>query len=963
MFHRLYVFLIGLIILAAGGPLCAATVEIEPNDIYIFAENIESWDEAGGRVFFGQGNVTVLYGPFRVQSDSIVAWYDDAASRRQRAHVIHICADGNVRSKKPEGVTTSLSAYFTVASRGRLIFNDRDGKIPLLRVPVSAPVVDKARQMKKIGVPTGRIASRPAGKPKIVALIAPLLKARAKKEEAIKLEPITVKANAPLKKIPATKEAPSGLFDGVHTIAPQDWTRVEIFAIDERGWDEKVLSETDTKRVSLLTGGVDIFYRSAKMGNVEIIADRIVIWFEKVPTKDGKTRMDITDTYCEGNVRLYLENKQITCDRMFYDFRRQRALMPESVMQTYQRKRGIPIYYHARMMKRLAPDLFAADNTRITTCNFGKPHTYIHSDRLEIRKTTYTQTYYDILTDTVKVWSETGDDAVVLNNAFKAEIYGKDIPLWYWPELRIGLDRTHTALRRIRLSHSSRNGFSVLTEWNLYDMGIPENNWSELRLLGDLYTSRGAGGGIRFKYNRIDQTGSYRGEALAYLMHDTGSDSTDYEPTDKQSDRGRIKWVHRHRLAPRWWWLENTTLDAELSYISDSGFLNEFYEDEAKEEKEQETYVYLKRQEELWALTFLARGRLNDYQLQTERLPEAAFFVPGYAVWDNLMTFSTTTEAAYLRLKTPSVNPLGRPYQNEDDNGRFYTLNQVRLPFTWGPFDLDTMAGLGTVLYGSDNDTNGGGDLSRAVGLIGFRAATRLWRIYDVYNKLFDVNRLRHIVVPDVEFINIFGAGNRPNSFTMYDDVDSTYNFSRFIFGLKQRLQTKRGLLAGGKRRTLDWMTLDLEIPVYPNAKRDNNYDTLGNLEWYYRWIISDTTQIFSRGEANFNEDRIDLASLGLAVDFSPRLSGFAASRYIHTLDSHVFTLSADYKISERWQVQLLEQFDFGKDAGLEHRVSFRRKLHEWYVTVEFEVDDSRSETSVALLFTPVGMENFKIKM
>ena len=74
-------------------------------------------------------------------------------------------------------------------------------------------------------------------------------------------------------------------------------------------------------------------------------------------------------------------------------------------------------------------------------------------------------------------------------------------------------------------------------------------------------------------------------------------------------------------------------------------------------------------------------------------------------------------------------------------------------------------------------------------------------------------------------------------------------------------------------------------------------------------------------------------------------------------------SFAADYKISERWQVQWLEQFDFGHDTGLTHRLHLRRKLHEWFVTMEFELDETRGETQFSLLFTPVGLSEGKARL
>ncbi len=68
--------------------------------------------------------------------------------------------------------------------------------------------------------------------------------------------------------------------------------------------------------------------------------------------------------------------------------------------------------------------------------------------------------------------------------------------------------------------------------------------------------------------------------------------------------------------------------------------------------------------------------------------------------------------------------------------------------------------------------------------------------------------------------------------------------------GIHQRLQTKRGPV--GKRRIVDYMTLDASTTYFPTAARDNFGTPWGQAMYNYQWYIGDRTSIVSSGWFDF---------------------------------------------------------------------------------------------------------------
>ena len=62
--------------------------------------------------------------------------------------------------------------------------------------------------------------------------------------------------------------------------------------------------------------------------------------------------------------------------------------------------------------------------------------------------------------------------------------------------------------------------------------------------------------------------------------------------TPATTRRGRIRWQHKHVLAEDLWGGRLTGI-AELSWLSDRGFLSEYYRSESLTGKEQEDVAYL----------------------------------------------------------------------------------------------------------------------------------------------------------------------------------------------------------------------------------------------------------------------------------------------------------------------------------------------------------------------------------
>jgi len=583
---------------------------------------------------------------------------------------------------------------------------------------------------------------------------------------------------------------------------------------------------------------------------------------------------------------------------------------------------------------------YVASDAIISTCEFEHPHYWLQTRQLTL--------------------DESEDKR--LARAVDSVFFVHGLPLWYWPYYARDLERDRTVLKRFRLRHSSEFGTEIRTAWDLYDLGLYDNDWSNLALVVDVLTERGVGLGLDFDYERWGGKGYF----TSYYIDDSGEDFPGVPLQHRE--RGRFEWRHRQRLSPY------DTLLAEFAWMSDRNFLDEYFEREAREDKEKETVLYYKHQRGLAALTALAKVRTNNFLTQTEYLPQVGVrllgYPLGYSLWGDRLTLTSTSQLANVRLRPDDALQLPQPRA-----WRFDTLNELAMPLAWRFIHFVPFAVVRYTAYSDTPDALGlesGHSRDRFAAAVGFRSSATFWRVYQVSSRLWDLDGIRHIITPTVDFLHRFAVTAEPHELFQFDEVDPIDELQVISLGLRQRWQTRRltrgySPLASVDRRVVDWLVLDAELDVFPNRGRDNEGDLFGNMELDLIWRVSDHVAVLSDAELDLDDGfDWDLFNVALKVDRSPRLSFYLGHRYTRDVASSAFTAGFDYQLSQKWQLGVLWQYDLQADAALTHRLVLTRRLHRWLLEIAFERDEGEEEgegdTSVSLTLIPQGLPETKLR-
>jgi len=663
----------------------------------------------------------------------------------------------------------------------------------------------------------------------------------------------------------------------------------------------------------------------------------------------------IAGVYLQGDVILTRGERMIRASEIYYDFENDRALILDAVMHAMVPERDVPIYVRADQVRQLSSTEYAASDAMISSSEFYTPHVYLGAERVH-------------LTD-LTPRDEAGQVTGVLAGRYRMHdvtLNVEGVPVAYWPYTAGDFRASETSIYRFRTFYSDRYGPSVETKWYLFNLlGLEEPEGVEGVLSLDYYGQRGPGVGTDIDYVLPDSFGLFRG----YFIYDQGEDGLGPfrgGPPDTET-RGRLTWRHRELLGRGW------ELTLEGSYISDPDFLQEFFRSEFEETKEQETLIYLKKQQDNWAVTGLAQWRVLDFRTQTEHLPDLGFHWLGEPL-GGVAALYHESHLGLVRYRPDDrrIFDAGRVRDNRNRSDVTFRTDhrtEMDVPFRLGSVNIVPYA---TGRAGYWDGSPEGGDKTRTFGSVGVRSGTQFWRLFeDVASELLGVNGVRHIIRPEVV---AWMSASSVDSIELHpfdagiEDIDDFYGTS---VALRQRWQTRRG--APGEWEIVDWITLNLEANFFGNQPENNtpigrfypyrpeNSVSRNHLRGEAIYRISDTTALLADSNFDMNDGSMDLFDLSYAVERTPRLAYFVGYRRIGDTDSNLLGLGSTYELNEKHRVAMRTYYDLERGETEQFDIMLIRKFPRWYGGLTFGLDNINEDISVGLTVWPEGAPQMAI--
>jgi hypothetical protein len=681
----------------------------------------------------------------------------------------------------------------------------------------------------------------------------------------------------------------------------------------------------------------------------------------EVPVQEqARANQFVVAAYLEGDVVLSRGYRQIRAANVFYDFENSTASMSDVVAYTDIPARNVPIYIRAAEAQQLSETQFVAYDAKVSTSEFYTPSYHVGATRV----------YFEDRTERLPNGEQVGLAAGTYR-AYNPTMNVGGMPILWWPYTKGDFKQSETSLRSMTASYSSDFGATGKLKWDTFSllgMDKPEGTDSVLRT--DYYGDRGPGTGVDVDYERENYFGLMRG----YWIQDHGEDDLGgYRGTVEPpyDNRGRALVRHRHFLPEGW------ELTLEASYLSDQNYLEEFENSEFNTGKEQETVLYLKKIiGDDMAFSTLAKWRLNDFQTQTEQLPEAVFDVLGKTMFNGHLTWYSENRVAASRYRVDHGIPTWMygwsRYANTDIVVRGDSRQELEAPIKLGPVNV---VGFGTVRGSAWDDTPFAGSEDRLYGSGGIKASTYQWKVFDdVESRLLDVHRIKHIMKEDV---TVWGAHNSldPWKLTPFErGVEDLTGAEGIVAGWRNRWQTKRG--GPGNWRTVDWLTLDIEAGAFGDSEeidlrnrtrgrgityRPENSVTSDFIALRSSYRISDTTALLYDLIYDVDSGNIGSSGLGLHVDRDPRTSYFIAHRYIGESNSNLIAGGFTYRLTPKYTLAFREEYDIVENRNANTSITIIRKLPRWYVAVSAEFDETQNVDSFSVSVWPEGVPEWTI--
>jgi hypothetical protein len=367
---------------------------------------------------------------------------------------------------------------------------------------------------------------------------------------------------------------------------------------------------------------------------------------------------------------------------------------------------------------------------------------------------------------------------------------------------------------------------------------------------------------------------------------------------------------HRQYLEDDW------QVSFELSYITDRNFLEEFFESEFDNGKEQETLLYFKRQRDNWAATGLFQWRILDWLTQTESLPDLGLWWMGPSPLGRGALYSEN------RFGVVRYRPREQTLREFLDDGhvessgttaRGDTRQEVDYPLDLGPFRVVPFASGRLTAWDQTVST---GSAWRIFGSYGLRGSLYLTKVYpDLESTFWDIQGIRHISKLD---FTVWASHTNVDSHVLHpftEGVETIDEIDGVVVGLRNRFQTKRG--PEDDRRTVDVVTTEWEVGLFNDAtgeRTTNGYasytrpeDSIARNYMAHSiiWRINDRTALVTESNTDLNDLDTAIFNLSYVVERSPRLSYLIGYRFILETDSHLLAFDLNYRMTEKHSIAL----------------------------------------------------------
>jgi hypothetical protein len=1003
--------------------------------VSLWADDVYTWSEGSEQVYMLGGSVLIQQDQTSVWANRAVVWVDAEALRKKKAIPVAIYADEN------GGKTVGLE----VKGRPR---QNVSGVVLEFTTPGLGWVRGKAFQQSLAESDFYRRAVAARGKP--VPPAAPPAKPAVEPVQFVRpgttVDVLQQDPGVPKSPYgpgdPRPPQEPAATGTAVVPVPLSETRTVWISPRTNRPFNAFPV-KTGRETAWIVTGGIKLLARftTGPIRSLEIEADNAVIWrtggdstqvFNDMSTGEGARGAEGTELYLTGNVvvrygapkdvtarGIQTQSRTLRADRVYYDVTNHKAIAVGADLEYLREGYVNTGHIVAEELQQLGSSEFTVLLARIHASRLpSDPGIVVNAARADIyqepktaRRGLFGPVRNRLTGEVVEEQPE-----IVEAHELTTEVLG--IPVWYWPFIRADANDPFGPYRGTTFRQDRQFGFQAYTTWDMLKIvGLtPLNKTEHWTLLTDYLTRRGPALGTNYSIIGQEFMGMdapYSTLVKGYMIYDQATDilggprEQDFQPP---ALRGRF--LARHIQDFRVGDADDLTVQAQLAYLSDRNFLEQYYKFDRDYGPNQELFLLAKYQSGNAAVTGLVEPNLVPrWATETFWLPRVDGFLLGQSLFDRL-TYHTWASVAYARLdpfRVPlnevpppaALNSQFPPPEFGVDTGRVDWMQKISAPFDLGPARVVPYGVLDLAYYTRDNN---GDSQGRLYGGGGVRASVPLSHLYrDVESELFNVQGLYH---KNVFSANYFIAGSNVSSAVLpqLDRLDDdateaawrdvlpyertfpqigaaagaalqTGSYERFnprVYAIRrlvdfnpqtlddiqevqldwrQRWQTKRGY--PGLEHTVDWLTLDLSASIFPAPNRDNFGSQVGFLEYAFVWNVGDRNALYSNGWFDPFDFGARYWEVGSTFARDDRTTFNLSYRQTDPLASKVVSLSATYVFSPKYAMTAVTAYDLAFKSAFSNSVYLTRVGPDAQVTIGFTYNSIINNFGVTLNVIP----------
>ncbi len=789
-------------------------------------------------------------------------------------------------------------------------------------------------------------------------------------------------------------------------IFPRSSVNPQVRWIPNAARDEGVLE---------VTGGVAIMINGANpTDQLDIEADRVVLWTTGEFTPDMQEKFQDEDVplevYLEGNVVFRQGDRVVYANRMFYDVNKENGTIVEAEIFTPAPGYAGRLRLKSQLIKVTNGDNFYARNSFVTSSGLGQPRYRIQTGEIFVED--HQRPIVNAFTGTPVLDPATNEPVIEHEQLVTSKnnfLFLGPVPVFYWPRFSTNLDEPSTLITSAYFQNDKIFGNWEEVEIDAFQLlgirNVPQGlDWT---FTVSNVSKRGFGGGTDLLFDRPNflGLGAITSNLDVWGLHDKGFDNlgrTRTHLTPESRNRGRVLETFRQQMP------SNFQLTGELGWISDRNFLEQYYEAEWDQHKDETTDLELKRIVDNRSWSVFTSARLNPFFTETQWLPRYDHHMLGQPLLGDRLTWYEHSNLGYAQYKITNrptdpadaaifqylpweKNAAGLPSNFQGE--QLVTRQEVDAPFDLGPFKFSPYAMGELARWGEDLSGN---PLNRAWGQAGLRGSIAFWASNPtIESQLLNVHGLAHKMVFEFD-ASASDTNKRMTSLPLYDALDdnSQEHFRRRFgildyggntpfkfdprsyalrmglqnyvsapvsqvadrldavrFGLRQRWQTKRG--PANNRRIIDWILLDTNAVYFPNPNRDNFGQAFGLVNYDFRWHVGDRVTLTSDGGYDFFSQGQRTFAVGATLQQPPRLNWNVSFRSLNgPFTYNVVTISNSYMLSPKWMYTAGTSFALNA-SNIGQNIGVTRIGESFVSSLALYVDTSKSNFGFNFMVSP----------